>query len=120
MSENEKINREVKVSSGRVFIVPTTIEGYIQDCPILDARTTKRIHMQVVIAWAFYADPKMPDADLTDLLMSIFPESNYANDPAGRAKADRNKFNTGQFRCTGGWHPAGETDARYAKVEETV
>lgn len=120
MSEEVKTSRSIEVSSGRVFTVPVNIEGFIADCPVLDARTTKRVHMQVVIAWAFYNHPKISDADLTDLLMKIFPESNYSNDPAGRTKADRNKFNTGQFRCTGGWHPSGEADPRYAKMEESV
>lgn len=114
------IGRKIKVSSGKTYDVPANIEGFLLDCPILDGTRAKRVHMQVAIVWAFYNHPTISNSDLTDLLMTIFPESNYRHDPNGRAKADRNKFNSGQFRCMGGWHPNGETDLHYARAEEVT
>ncbi|MEO5366705.1 MAG: hypothetical protein H7831_10190 [Magnetococcus sp. WYHC-3] len=101
-------------TQNKSFPIPSSIEEYLQDCPVLDLATTKRVHMQVVIVWAFYNYPHITNQQLSDILMQVFPESSYRDDFNARAKADRAKFNAGVFRCTGGWKPSGTDDPHYA------
>lgn len=90
------------------------LEFYLTGCEILDRKTTKRVHMQVIIVWAFYNFPDITNEELSDLIFQRFPGSVWDANPTLRANTDRRKYNQGAFRCMGGWHPRKE-DQHYAK-----
>ena len=101
--------------SKREFLIPLELEDFFVECPILSRSVVQRVHMQVVLVWAFYNHPDISNDELSELIRTKFPESSWDNDAAGRAIVDRRKYNNGLFRCMGGWKPEDENDPHYAK-----
>lgn len=78
-----------------------------------DFMIATRVHMQVVIVHVFHNFPDVTNEELTAVITRRFPGSVWENNPKARANADRRKYNQGQFKCMGGWHPK-KDDPEYA------